>query len=214
MPVFTGVSRTFITIVMRNFSPSLLTLAILLTLPLSAGGCLIAAKKVIAFEVSEDGSGTGKIIYTDLSSLQEDEHDRSLEDYSTMIEEWLNGSNLETIWPGAQNIEKRIFELGGALHGEMTFSFEHYNEVGLYRHDDTGPWMYHAGRHTSNVEGFDTSNGRYGGEMMPVIFWPDTTVTFRIVNGFDPGNRPVRSLHPLYKRLGSESTSEKRPDRR
>ncbi len=179
-------------------------LTILVALPLFASGCLIAAKKVITFEVSGDGSGTGKIIYTDISSLQEDEHDRSLEDYSTMIEEWLNGSTLESIWPGAQNVEKRVFELGGALHGEMTFTFEDYQDIGLYRHDGTGPWMYHAGRHTSNVEGFDTSNGQYGGEMMPVIFWPPSTQTFRIVNGFDPGDRPVHSLHPLYKRLGIE----------
>ena len=33
----------------------------------------------------------------------------------------------------ALNAKKRLFELGGALHGEALFEFEHYNDVGLYR---------------------------------------------------------------------------------
>ena len=199
---------------MRLFSSTPLLLVVLTTFALTSSGCLIAAKKVVTLEVARDGSGTGKIIYTDISSLQEDEHDRSLEDYSILVEEWLHGTSLETIWPNVENVNKRLFELGNALHGEMTFTFRNYEDVGLYRYEGRGPWMYHAGRHSSNVEGFDTSNGRYGGEVMPIIFWPDETSSFRIVNGFDPGNRPVRSLHTLYKRIGVDPEGKGRQDGR
>ena len=48
---------------------------------------------------------------------------------------------------------------------------------------------------------------------MPVIFWPEETDTFRIVNSFDPGDRKVTSLLSLNRRIGvaepvDESSSE------
>ena len=192
---------------------SLATLAIVAILPAFLSGCLIASKKVLVLQMKPDGSGTGRVYYTDISSLQEDDHDRTLEDYTKLVDEWLNGSEFEENYRGAVNAKKRLFELGGALHGEVSFAFDHYNDVGLYRHDETGPWMYYALRHTSNVEGFDSSNGDFGGDLMPVIFWPEETDTFRIVNSFDPGDRKVTSLLSLYRRIGvaepvDESSSE------
>lgn len=174
----------------------------LLILPLVASGCLFAAKKIVTYEVRPDGSGTGKIIYTDIASLQEDDHDRSLEDYTALVNEWLYGSQIENRFTGILNPQKRLFVLGDALHGEVVFDFQHYSDVGLYRHNNQGPWMFYAARYSSNVEGFDTANGSFGGDVMPVVFWPEKTTSFRIVNGFNPNERPTVSLLPLYKRVG------------
>ena len=202
-PVLTGINQTLSRQrhTMKFFRFAAL-LGFSLLLPILHSGCLIAAKKVLLLEVRPDGSGSGRVYYTDISSLQEDEHDRTLEDYSRLVDGWLNGSEFEETYRGTLNTKKRLFELGGALHGEALFEFEHYNDVGLYRHDEKGPWMYYAMRHTSNVEGFDTSNGSFGGDLMPVIFWPEETDTFRIVNSFDPGEAKVTSLLSLYRRIG------------
>lgn len=187
---------------------TLTTLLAILGVTLSSvlfGGCLIASKKVLFLEVNPDGSGKGRVIYTEISSLKEDDYDRTLEDYTSLTTDWLHGTEFSDRYRGTMNIERRLFELGGALHGEASFTFDHYNDVGLYRHEETGPWMYYALRHTSNVEGFDSTNGIYGGDLMPVIFWPEETRTFRIVNRFDPGEAEVRSLLPLYRKLGVQS---------
>ena len=178
----------------------------LLGLSFVLSGCLIASKKVLIIDVLPDGSGTGRMFYTDISSLQEDEHDRTVEDYTTLVADWYHGSEFQERYRGVLDPQKRMFELGNALHAEVTFTFDHYNDIGLYRHDGTGPWMYYALRHTSNVEGFDSTNGSYGGDLMPVIFWPEETTTFRIVNRFDPGDAEVTSLLSLYRRIGIEQT--------
>lgn len=169
-------------------------------------GCLIADRKVVTLEIAPDGSGTGKIIYTDISSLQEDEHDRTLGDYSELVEEWVRGEKIYESYPGIEDVTVRLFELGNALHGEATFSFESAEDVGLYRHPETGYWMYYALRNTSNVEAFDSTNGHFVGDVVPVILWGPETTSFRIVNTFDPGTRPVVSLVDLYRRIGLEET--------
>ncbi len=177
------------------------TLALLIV-TVTFSGCLIGDRKVVTLDVSPDGSGTGKIIYTDIASLQEDDHDRTLEDYTALVDEWVNGQKVRETYPGILDEKIRLFELGGALHGELTFRFESAKDVGLYKHPETGYWMYYALRHTSNVEGFDSTNGSYAGEVLPVVFWKPKTAHFRIVNTFDPGSRPRVSLIDLYRRLG------------
>ena len=100
---------------------------------------------------------------------------------------------------------KRLFERNGQLHGEVTFEFAGYPEVGLYRHEEKGPWMYYTGTLSGmSLEQVDTTNGRYPGESMPVIFWPEETTTFRFTTSIEQPGRPVRSLLALYKRIGTD----------
>lgn len=175
---------------------------------LSLTGCLTAARKAVTLRVNPDGTGTGTMVYYDIASMQEEETDNSLTDYSRLVETWLHGSVFEQANPALVNVKKRLFAEGNRLNGEISFEFLHYSDIGLYRHRDTGPWMYYALMNQSEIEHFDSTNGEYGGQTMPVIFWPEGTKEFRIFNAFESGERPVVSLYPQYKRLGVEKRSK------
>ena len=176
--------------------------SLVLLCALFLGGCLTASRKVIRIELNADGSGKGSMVFLNVMSMQEADEDQSLNDYTTLVNRWLNGDEFEQANPNLNDVQKRIAGDGNRLNAEVTFSFAHYSDVGLYRYNNTGPWMYYSRLHTSNIEFFDTSNGQYGGTMMPVVFWPEETRDFRIATIFDHGKRPVYSLFSLYEQLG------------
>ena len=167
-------------------------------------GCLTAERKVMTLHVNPDGTGSGSIVFYNVKSMQEDDVDRSYADYSRLIDTWLHGDAFEQANPALYNVHKRLFADGNKLNGEITFDFYHYSDIGLYRHNDVGPWMYYAHLNTSEIEQFDTANGQFGGDFMPVIFWPEGTTEFEIENSFETGERPEISLYPIFERIGVE----------
>lgn len=166
------------------------------------GGCLTAGRKVITLRVNPDGTGSGTMVFHNISSMQEEEQDNSLADYSRLVDTWVNGNTFEQANPTLHDVKKRLFAEGNQLNGEITFEFYHYSDIGLYRYQNSGPWMYYTQMNASEIEKFDSTNGEFGGETMPVIFWPEKTKEFRVVNTFESGERPVTSLYSQYKRLG------------
>lgn len=184
--------------------PAFFLYASIVCASLLLGGCLTAGRKTITLRVNPDGTGTGTMVFHNIGSMQEEERDNSLADYSRLVETWLHGDMFEQANPNLYNVKKRLFGEGNQLNGEINFNFYHYSDIGLYRYKETGPWMYYTLMNASEVERFDTTNGEFGGETMPVIFWPEKTKEFRIVNMFESGERPVTSLYSLYNRLGVE----------
>ncbi len=183
------------------------TLPILLAtfLSLTAAGCLTVERKEITFWVKPDGSGNGRLVFRGIGSVQENGTDNTLTDYTHLVNTYFKGKELEERYPAYSDFKKRIYEENGKLVGEVTFRFSHYEDVGLYRYQDRGPWMYHIGyRSEFVVEQFDTSNGTAATELMPVLFWPENTTEFRISSHFDGSDLSVRPLLPLYKRIGTD----------
>ena len=165
-------------------------------------GCLTAERKVITLQVNPDGTGSGTIVFYNLKSMQEDESDRAHIDYARLVDTWLHGDEFEQANPALYNVQKKLFASGKQLNGEVSFDFYHYADIGLYRHNDVGQWMYYANLNTSEIEQFDTTNGQFGGDYMPVIFWPEEATIFEITNKFETEGRPEQSLLPLYNRIG------------
>lgn len=172
---------------------------------LATSGCLTAERKEITFWVKPDGSGSGRILFRDIVSVPEDTNDASVTDYTELVDNYLKGRKFEEYYPQYTNFKKRLFEQNGKLNGEVTFDFGHYEDVGLYRYLDRGPWMYHVGMQSEfGVERYDTSNGSMGGQMMPVVFWPENTTEFRISSRFERSDLSIRPLLPLFKRIGTD----------
>ena len=185
---------------MKMRSPKLL---ILLTLvPFVLGGCLTAGRKVIKLHLDEEGKGTGSITFYNIMSIQENEEEQSHKDYTELVSTWIKGDAFERANPSLSNVNKRLFAEKGVLNGEVTFQFFHPLEVGLYRHNDVGPWMYFTKHGSSSWEQFDTCNGDYGGELMPVAFWKEGTTEFMIANRFDHADMTLVPLFPLYDKFG------------
>jgi len=151
---------------LRLFS-SLIVLSALLT------GCLTAEHKEMRLRLNEDGkSGSGVILFTNISSEPGDTADVSKEDFNTLITEYYQGRRIETEHKGMKNVKKRLYKIEGKLMGEITFDFDDVSDLGIYRYQDQGPYMYYTiadGFFTSGQ--YEASNGSYGGEKMPIIFW-------------------------------------------
>lgn len=190
---------------MSNLSKSHFLTAILLIIgALGVSGCLTAERKETIFTVKPDGSGSGKIIFYNIRSIEEDGKDVSLGDYNELVNSYMKGAKFEDFYPDFLNMKKRLYRDKDQLNGELSFEFLHFNDVGLYRHQGTGPWMYHVGPKADfSVEHFENSNGTVANEKMPVVFWPDDTREFRIVARFDH-SESSRSLLPVYERVGTD----------
>lgn len=177
----------------------------LLLVAVAASGCLTVDRKEIIFKVNPDGSGTGRFIFHALVSIDEEGRDASLTDYTELVNRYLKGRKFEDYYPQYTNFRKRLFEENGQLSAEISFDFVHYDDVGLYRYQDRGPWMYHVGvKSEFAAERYDTSNGTYGGDLMPVVFWADSVREFHIRSRFDRSDMAGRTLLPLYRRIGTD----------
>lgn len=180
---------------------------VVLAAGLSLNGCLMVERKEYLFLVRPDGSGQGRIMFENISSVQESEaeQDQATKDYTQLLNDFIKGKKFEDENPSYMNVKKRLFEKDGKLNGEIMFDFMSYEDVGLFRLDGVGPWMYHTGVLSGvTVEQMDTSNGTFGGARMPVIFWKETTSEFSIRTKVEePEKGSSRSLAPLFKRIGT-----------
>jgi hypothetical protein len=168
------------------------------------GGCLTVQQKEYIFTLKPDGKGTGRIIFHDIRSMEE-EGDNSVADYTKLVNDYIKGKEFDESNPLYSNIKKRLFEDKGRLMGEITFDFETPEDVGLFRYQGKGPWMYYTeAMNNLSSERYESSNGTLGGEKMPVLFWEEKTREFRVINSFDNKSRPTSSLLPLYRRIGVE----------
>ncbi|MEP7220196.1 MAG: hypothetical protein ABI876_14830 [Bacteroidota bacterium] len=184
--------------ILRRYLPILIAAC-----SLALSGCLTAEYKESIYRVRPDGSGSGVITYYNVTSSLEEGKDNSVHDYNDLVSKYIKGTKFEDNYPLLLNLKKRLVEREGKLVGEITFDFAHYEDVGLYRYQDKGPWMYFIGS-TSEiaVERFDSSNGAGPTSQMPVVFWPDTTMEFRLIDRFDNAGQKSLSLLALYKKFG------------
>jgi hypothetical protein len=192
-----------------TFTGGVTPLLLLAFSSLLLGGCLMVESKDYTFLVKPDGSGSGRIVFENFTSMQDTQEaeDQTTKDYTELINKFLKGNSLEMQNPAYTNLKKRLFEQDGKLHGEITFDFASYEDVGLFRLDDKGMWMYHAGQmNGGTMERLDSANGRFGGQRMPVVFWPEGTSEFRLYTTLEQPeeNAVTRSLLPLFKRIGTD----------
>ena len=139
-------------------------------------GCLTAEHKEVHLRLNPDGkTGTGSILFSNIMSSPGDTADVSQEDFNSLIAEYYQGRQLEMENKGMKNVKKKLFKKDGKLMGEVDFDFDDLSSLGIYRYKDSGPYMYYTvgdGFFTSGQ--YESSNGSYLGERMPVIFWEPT----------------------------------------
>lgn len=131
--------------------------------------CLTAEKKTYIFQMKNKKSGTLIINYYNIFSQSEKGIDVSSKDFQELIDVYLKGENIEKEYPNTKLIKKRLFERKGKLCAEIVLEFDNLEDVKLYRHNGKGNYMLSLSNNIS--ESFAQSNGKYGGEIMPVLFW-------------------------------------------
>ena len=139
-------------------------------------GCLTVQYKEYIYTLAPDGKGTGRIIFHDIRSMDE-EADNSVADYTKLVNEYIKGKEFEEQNPLFTNVKKRLYEDKGRLMGEITFEFLTPEDVGLYRYKGEGPWMYHTeAMNNLSSERYDTTNGNHGGDRMPAVSYTHLTL--------------------------------------
>jgi hypothetical protein len=154
-------------------------------------GCLGVEKKEYTIKLKDGQSGTATVKYINIFSNDDDEKDVSFKDFGELVSDYLQGDKIEKDYPGIRDVKKRLFIENNAVCGEITFAFDSLSQIRLFRYDD-GPFMFYVNSGSSPSEKFDSSNGKFGGEVMPVIFW----------------NKNVKELH--FKTLVTEDATGKR----
>ena len=164
-------------------------------------GCLTAEFKDIRLKLNADGkSGTGVMLFTGISSSPGDTLDLSADDFRSLIDEYYLGKKIESENKGMKNVKKRLFMKDGALCGEVTFEFDNVTDLGIYQHNGVGPYMYYTvadGFFTSGQ--YETSNGTYAGEKMPLVFWEPSTRDFHIKMALSTPQEIRKPLASLFE---------------
>jgi hypothetical protein len=160
-------------------------------------GCLTIEKKVYTFEMNDNNSGTLTIQYENIMSIKDDNVDVSESDFDELIAEYVNGTQIESDYQGAVVKSKRLFEENGLLFGEVIIEFTDLASVGLFQYDPKGPYMLNIGS-AFDSESYLESNGEYGGDVMPVIFWPKNLKTLTLTTLTTTPDESTIGLANLY----------------
>ncbi|GAB4310909.1 MAG: hypothetical protein Kow00127_00690 [Bacteroidales bacterium] len=162
-------------------------------------GCLTTEKKEYRFELSENGSGTLTIKYINIMSMMEDSVMVADQDFESLVQDYINGDELDMEFENAQIRSKRLFEENGVLCGEVVIDFQDLKSIGLYQYDSKSPYMFHIGAVLSG-ETYLGSNGEFGGDNMPVVFWPRNEKVLELTTYITAPDESTVSLLPQYKK--------------
>lgn len=176
----------------------------ILIVPVILSGCLTCEKKEYTFVLTGPNSGKLTIKYINIFSSLIDSAGEIDRDYDELINMWLKGEKIERDFPDAQKIKKRLFEENGQLCGEVVMEFDKLENMRLYRFNHAGPFMFSLSAFNDDGENFFRSNGEYGGDKMPVLFWPDFMKTLTITTRIADPDTSVRSMLPLWKARGTK----------
>ena len=177
----------------------LVNLILLIFLAICLCSCLTIEKKEYTFEINEDGSGSLKIKYINILSMKDDTANVTMSDFQELISSYIDGEQMEQDYPDAVIKSKRIFEEGGVLCGEVIIDFYTLRSVGIYQYDLNSPYMFNINSFLES-ESFVSSNGEYGGDIMPVVFWPNTLSRLKLSTSITSPDETTISLADEYRR--------------
>ncbi len=161
-------------------------------------GCLIVETKEYHITLKNDGAGEARIVFNNIQSESDDTVDVTKPDFNQLIDLYLHGSQIERDNPGYKNVVKQLYEKDGKLTGEVTLSFDSLATMRLYQYDNEGPLMYFVGSPLSSEVMVET-NGTYGRDWMPIVFWPKGTKELYIKTRVVSQGSYHRSLLALFR---------------
>jgi hypothetical protein len=173
-------------------------IAVIITV-LFLSGCLTCEKKEYSFVFTGKDSGQLTIKFINVMSTMDDSTDVSEEDFSSLITDYYEGTEMENGFPEATLVSKRLFEENGVLCGEIILDFANMAAGHLYQHNGKGPVMYCLSCYSIDSEYYNESNGEYGGDVMPVVFWDQGLKTLTLSTDVTYPDETTVSLLDKYK---------------
>ena len=177
----------------------LLPLILFILTGLLLSSCLTCEKKEYVFEFTGPESGKLTIRFINIFSNNIDSVGELKTDYDELINMWLDGEKIERDYPSATKFKKRLYEANGQLCGEVSMEFSSLKAVRLYRYDSKSPYMLNTTTMPDDGETFLSSNGEYGGDYMPVIFWRPDNTTLRLATSVAKPDSSTVSMLDMWK---------------
>lgn len=177
----------------------ILLFAFLVAMLTGLSSCLTCERKEYIFQFTGENSGKLTIRYINIFANSLDSTGELKVDYAELTDMWLNGEKLERDFPSAKHFKKRLYEQDGQLCGEVVMEFEKLSDVRLYRYQQSGPFMFSMSAVNDDGENFQQCNGDFGGDQMPVVFWPADTKTLRFSTIIARPDSSTVSLLSMWK---------------
>lgn len=159
--------------------------------------CLTVEKKEYTFEMKDNHSGTLTIKYINIISMKDDTTDVSESDFDDLISTYIEGDQIENDYKDAVVRSKRLFEEDGVLCGEVVIDFNDLKSAGLFQYDNKSPFMLNLGS-LLDTEFYLNSNGEFGGDVMPVVFWQKSLKTLTLMTYVNSPDETCVSLLDEY----------------
>ncbi len=159
--------------------------------------CLTVEKKEYHFELSSKNTGVLTIKYENIMSVFEDVEDIDT-DFNELINSYLEGDLVEKEFRFSTIISKRLYEENGVLCGEVKLEFTELTAAHLFQFEENGPFMLNFNR-SSRMEKYANSNGNYGGEVMPIVFWSENLRSLELFTSITKPDETCFSLLEKFK---------------
>lgn len=178
-------------------------LAVIFTLALNLTGCLTVETKEYSYKLKKGKSGEGKIKYINIMRTVDSAGTTAEADYDELVNSYLKGSMPENEMQGVSNVKKRLYEEDNQLCGEITFDFEDITKLRFYNYKDV-VWAYNLSAGSFGIFGgseqYFSSNGTYGEENMPVIFWDNDEKEFKFKTVMQKSEAKTESMLDIWKK--------------
>ena len=172
---------------------AVLAMALLIT------SCLTVEKKEYTFQFTGINSGRLTIRYINIYSTSVDSSSQVENDYKDLQSNYIAGEKVELDYPSATNVKKRLFEEDGKLCAEVTMDFPDLAAARLYQYDKKSPILFCVST-AFDTETYLESNGRYGGEFMPVVFFDGESTVLKVTTRISVPDSLSLSLLPEWKK--------------
>lgn len=186
---------------MKNF----LLLLLAFSIPVYFSGCLTIESKEYSYTIGKDNSGHGTIKFINIMSIK-DSLSTVESDFETLMDSYYKGDKLNEDLIGTKNLKKRLYEEDNQLCGEVSFDFDDITKLKFYKYKETGPWCYFLFSFSMSLigasESYFSSNGVYGGDNMPVIFWDGNQKEFNFKTTSQAQGKSSESLLQIWKEKG------------
>jgi hypothetical protein len=171
--------------------------------------CLTIEKKEYSFEFISKDKGVLTIKFINIMSVVEDETDLK-NDFDELIREYIDGNLIENEYPFTKVISKRLFEDKGMLCGEVKLGFSEITAARLFQYEEDGLLMFSLNR-SMGLEEYEDSNGNFGGEIMPVVFWSEESVLLKLSTAITKPDKSCVSLLAKYNEWKKNCNKSKSP---
>lgn len=192
------VTRSKVNVIRSLCSKLILSTLIVFILTIGFSSCLTVEKKEYTYEMRGDNSGKLTIKYINIYSIMDDGQDVSTADFNELLDKYINGDQIIQDFPAASNISKRLFEENGQLCGEVIVEFNDLNSARLYQYDQNSPIMMNIST-AFDSETYLSSNGEYGNDHMPVVFWPKNIKKLVVTTSVSTPDETSVSLVDAYR---------------